>query len=92
MNNPWEDIKLDDYEKHMSLDSVKQLQAMNAIMKEQFDRLKPEMQEQVKIRTADQAEKRVFPHHQGIAEHRKNDRPDAQPMHNRCTHIKGAHI
>ena len=21
MNNPWEDIKLDDYEKHMSLDS-----------------------------------------------------------------------
>ena len=35
MNNPWEDIKLDDYEKHMSLDSVKQLQTMNAIMKEQ---------------------------------------------------------
>ena len=26
MNNPWEEIKLDDYEKHMSLDSVKQLQ------------------------------------------------------------------
>ena len=37
MNNPWEDIKLDDYEKHMSLDSVKQLQTMNAIMKEQFE-------------------------------------------------------
>ena len=34
--NPWEDIKLDDYENHMSLDSVKQLQTMNAIMKEQF--------------------------------------------------------
>ena len=37
MGNPWEDIKLDDYEKHMSLDSVKQLQAMNSIMKEQFE-------------------------------------------------------
>ena len=29
MNNPWEEISLDDYEKHMSLDSVRQLQAMN---------------------------------------------------------------
>ena len=37
MNNPWEEIKLDDYEKHMSLDSVKQLQTMNKMMKEQFD-------------------------------------------------------
>ena len=37
MNNPWEDIKLDDYENHMSLDSVKQLQTMYAIMKEQFE-------------------------------------------------------
>ena len=37
MNNPWEDIKLDDYEKHMSLDSVKQLQTMNMIMKSQFE-------------------------------------------------------
>ena len=36
MSNPWEKISLDDYEKHMSLDSVRQLQAMNAIMKEQF--------------------------------------------------------
>ena len=27
MRNPWEEIKLDDYEKHMSLDSVKQLVA-----------------------------------------------------------------
>lgn len=37
MANPWEEIKLDDYEKHMSLDSVKQLQAMNSIMKDQFE-------------------------------------------------------
>ena len=37
MTNPWEKIKLDDYEKHMSLDSVKQLQAMNSIMKKQFE-------------------------------------------------------
>ena len=37
MNNPWEDIKLDDYENHMSLDSVKQLQTMNAIMKDQLE-------------------------------------------------------
>ncbi len=36
MNNPWEEISLADYENHMSLDSVKQLQAMNSIMKEQF--------------------------------------------------------
>lgn len=36
MNNPWEDISLSDYENHMSLGSVKQLQAMNSIMKEQF--------------------------------------------------------
>ena len=34
--NPWEEISLADYENHMSLDSVKQLQAMNAIMKSQF--------------------------------------------------------
>ena len=36
MSNPWEEISLDDYEKHMSLDSVRQLQAMNSIMQEQF--------------------------------------------------------
>lgn len=36
MINPWEKISLSDYEKHMSLDSVKQLQAMNEIMKTQF--------------------------------------------------------
>ena len=36
MSNPWEDISLDDYENHMSLGSVRQLQAMNSIMKEQL--------------------------------------------------------
>lgn len=34
--NPWEEISLLDYEKHMSLDSVKQLQTLNEIMKRQF--------------------------------------------------------
>ena len=28
MSNPWEEISLNDYENHMSLDSVKQLQTM----------------------------------------------------------------
>lgn len=37
MNNPWEGISLDDYENHMKLDSVMQLQAMNKMMKGQFD-------------------------------------------------------
>ena len=37
MKNPWEEISLDDYENHMGLDSVKQLQALNAVMKEQFE-------------------------------------------------------
>ena len=36
MPNPWKKISLDDYEKHMSLDSVRQLQALDAIMQEQF--------------------------------------------------------
>lgn len=36
MSNPWEEIKLDDYENHMSMDGVFQLQAMNEMMKEQF--------------------------------------------------------
>ena len=36
MPNPWEEITLSDYENHMSLDSVRQLQALSAIMKEQF--------------------------------------------------------
>ena len=37
MDNPWKDISLSDYENHMSLDSVHQLQAMNLIMKDQFE-------------------------------------------------------
>lgn len=37
MSNPWEKIELNDYESHMSLDSVCQLQALNQMMKEQFD-------------------------------------------------------
>lgn len=36
MKNPWEEIPLTDYEKHMQLDSVMQLQAMNEMMKSQF--------------------------------------------------------
>ena len=36
MNNPWEEISLSDYENHMSLESVNQLQTMNFIMKKQF--------------------------------------------------------
>lgn len=35
--NPWEEVCLSDYEKHMSLDSVKQLQVLNERMKEQLD-------------------------------------------------------
>ncbi len=35
--NPWEEISLSDYENHMSLSSVNQLQAMNKIMKFQFE-------------------------------------------------------
>lgn len=37
MKNPWENISLADYENHMKLDSVMQLQAMNKMMKNQFD-------------------------------------------------------
>ena len=37
MGNPWNDIPLSDYENHMSLDSVHQLQAMNSIMRDQFE-------------------------------------------------------
>lgn len=37
MSNPWEEIPLDDYENHMKLGSVMQLQAMNGMMKGQFD-------------------------------------------------------
>ena len=37
MKNPWEEIPLTDYENHMKLGSVMQLQAMNEMMKGQFD-------------------------------------------------------
>ncbi|MEI3326800.1 MAG: hypothetical protein V8R64_10335 [Thomasclavelia sp.] len=37
MKNPWKEIPLTDYESHMKLDSVMQLQAMNKMMKDQFD-------------------------------------------------------
>ena len=37
MNNPWKDIKLSDYENHMALDSVQQLQALNQMMKGQLN-------------------------------------------------------
>jgi len=37
MKNPWEEISLSDYENHMKLDSVMQLQAMNKMMKGQFN-------------------------------------------------------
>ena len=37
MRNPWEEIRLEDYEKHMALDSVRQLQALNGIMKAQME-------------------------------------------------------
>lgn len=36
MKNPWEEIDLTSYEKHMSLDSVFQLQMLNEMMKSQF--------------------------------------------------------
>ena len=36
MKNPWEEISLADYENHMKLDSVMQLQAMNKLMEGQF--------------------------------------------------------
>lgn len=38
MSNPWETIRLEDYENHMKLDSVRQLQAMNGLMEDQFCR------------------------------------------------------
>lgn len=37
MKNPWEEISLTDYENHMKLDSVMQLQSMNEMMKGQFN-------------------------------------------------------
>ena len=38
MNNPWDSIPLSDYENHMVLDSVRQLQTMNDLMADQFVR------------------------------------------------------
>ena len=37
MKNPWEEIQLTDYESHMKLDSVMQLQTLNEMMKDQFN-------------------------------------------------------
>lgn len=37
MKNPWEEISLSDYENHMKLDSVHQLQTMNEMMRGQFN-------------------------------------------------------
>ena len=37
MGNPWKEISLSDYENHMSLDSVRQLQSLNLTMKEQLN-------------------------------------------------------
>lgn len=34
MYNPWEEIDLNDYENHMSLGSIYQLQTMNQMMRE----------------------------------------------------------
>lgn len=36
MENPWKSIKLSDYENHMKLDSVMQLQTLNGMMKKQL--------------------------------------------------------
>lgn len=37
MSNPWENVNLSDYENHMKLDSVMQLQTINQLMNEQFN-------------------------------------------------------
>ena len=37
MSNPWNEIRLEDYENHMKLDCVRQLQSLNGMMKEQFE-------------------------------------------------------
>lgn len=36
MKNPWQEIRLNDYESHMRSDGVLQLQTMNKMMREQF--------------------------------------------------------
>lgn len=38
MGNPWEEINLEDYENHMQLKSVMQIQVMNEFMNDQFYR------------------------------------------------------
>lgn len=38
MDNPWKLIDLEDYENHMKLNTVSQLQAMNQIMRDQLNR------------------------------------------------------
>lgn len=37
MGNPWEEISLEDYENHMRLESVQQLQALNELMRGQLE-------------------------------------------------------
>ncbi len=37
MGNPWETITLEDYENHMKLDSVRQLQGLNELMRSQLN-------------------------------------------------------
>lgn len=37
MSNPWKKIELSDYENHMSLENVYQLQILNKMMQEQFE-------------------------------------------------------
>ena len=37
MGNPWETITLEDYENHMKLDSVRQLQGLNHLMQSQLN-------------------------------------------------------
>ena len=37
MTHPWEEIRLEDYEQHMALSSVGQLQALNMLMKSQLE-------------------------------------------------------
>jgi len=36
--NPWEDILLEDYENHMKLENIRQLQTLNGIINEQLYR------------------------------------------------------
>lgn len=40
MSNPWEKVSLEDYENHMKLSTVQQLQKLNEIMKSQIYKYK----------------------------------------------------